>query len=103
MVTAESREKGGKRRQLSTAFWWGMKERQGSVLKKQTTCACKSRQGRGSFLEPLNTFSGRERHKKDILIGYVPFCDVKTAQRDDNSQMMTLRLPLEWWLKQRNS
>ena len=32
LVTADNAEK-GERRQLSTAFWWGMKERQGSVLK----------------------------------------------------------------------
>lgn len=31
-MTADHAEK-GERRQLSTAFWWGMKERQGSVLK----------------------------------------------------------------------
>jgi len=33
-VTADNAEK-GERRQLSTAFWWGMKERQGSTLKTQ--------------------------------------------------------------------
>lgn len=44
-MTAESRERGGKRRQLSTAFWWGMKERQASVLKKPLVPAKAGREG----------------------------------------------------------